>query len=166
MIAQCIPYSYVPGKNHGKAEGDGWQWDMRIDANGQEDVLDELQQRVWRYTQSRYDALLTEYDGVGSPAVYIVDRPDPPEEHAHFVFTDKRALSSVRLRSFVRDCRALQRPLGALEARVEPERSALASFIETQQAAIVRGRDPKIARIRKRRRVVVMNGAFDGLRIE
>lgn len=161
LLEQRIPHRFVPGKNHGKAEGDGWQWDMRIDANGQEGVLEELQRRVWTYGQTRYDALLTDYDLSNRSAVYIIDRSEPPEENMHFVFTDKAVLSSIRLRSFVRDCRVVERPPGELAARVEAERSLLASFLETQHAEAVREYDPKVSHLRKRRKVLVMNGALD-----
>ena len=62
LLARVIPHRYVPGKNHGKVEGGGSQWNMRGDANGQEGIFEELQRQIWRYEQERYDALLTGWD--------------------------------------------------------------------------------------------------------
>jgi hypothetical protein len=55
LLAKVIPHRYVPGKHHGKVEGGGWQWDLRVDANGQEGIFEELQLQIWRYEQERYD---------------------------------------------------------------------------------------------------------------
>jgi hypothetical protein len=62
FIETLIPHRYVPGKNHGKARGDIFQWDMGLSAAGQEGLLEELKHRVYEYTGARYEALLTEWD--------------------------------------------------------------------------------------------------------
>jgi hypothetical protein len=62
VIETRIPHRYAPGKNHGKAAGESFQWDMRLAADGQEGLLEELQHRVFEYTHARYDALLTDWD--------------------------------------------------------------------------------------------------------
>ena len=36
----------VPGRNHGKVQGESREYDMRIEANGEEGILEELQRRV------------------------------------------------------------------------------------------------------------------------
>lgn len=64
LLARIIPYEYVPGKHHGKAEGGGWRWDMRVDAKGQEGIFEELRQQIWAYEHERYDALLSSRTGV------------------------------------------------------------------------------------------------------
>jgi hypothetical protein len=160
VLEQRIPHSYVPGKNHRKTEGDCWQWDMRMEANGQEDLLEELESRVWRYTRERYEALLTEFDGAGEPGVFLLHQSEPPELNTHFVFLNAATLASIRLRTFVKDCRAMQRTVGELASRLETERAALASFIELEHAELARTIDPKVTRFRKRAKVLITNGAF------
>jgi hypothetical protein len=162
LIEQRIPHCYVPGKDHGKPERDGWRWDMRIDAHGQEDILDDLQLSVAAYTTKRHDALRTQFDAANACAVYTLSHPQPPEEHAHFLFTDKSALASIRLRSFVRDCRALERPLSDLIVVLESERAALSAFIDSEHVRLLRDYDPQVARPRERRKVIIMSGAFGG----
>ena len=161
LIEQRIPHRHVPGRNHGKTEGENWQWDMRVDANGQEGILDELQRRTWNYQYQRWESLLSAYDAEAACGVYLLDESELPEERLHVVFTDIGALSAVRFRSFIRDCRALKRTNDEIDTRLEVERSALERFIDEQLADIRRTYDPKVARFEKRRKVMVRKDAFE-----
>jgi len=160
LIEQRIPHRYVPGPNHGRVEGECWEWDMRLDADGQEGILKELERRVWRYERDRWDALLSDYDDSGVAGVYLLDESEDDEAGLHVVFTDKRALSAVRFRSFMRDCRAIERPASEIEGRLEPERAAIAAFIEEQYTEIRRTFDPKVTRLEKRNKIMVNKDAF------
>ena len=42
IIDELIPHRYVDGKNHGKRSGKGFEWNLRIDADGKEGLLDAL----------------------------------------------------------------------------------------------------------------------------
>ncbi|HYH44802.1 MAG TPA: hypothetical protein VEG34_03900 [Thermoanaerobaculia bacterium] len=163
LLEERIPHRYVPGRHHGKADGDNWQWDMRVDADGQEGVLEELQRRLWDYQRARHEALQTAWDDADRCGVYLVDESKPPESGLHVVFTDKTALSAVRFRSFLRDCRALERSVSELNQAVEEEQAALARFIEEQHADVLQSYDPKVRPLRKKRKVLVAKGAFSGL---
>lgn len=163
LIEQRIPHRYVPGRNHGKVEGDSWECDLRLEANGEEGVLEELRRRIWAYELDRWEALLTSYDDSPVPGSYLLDESDENETSVHFVFTDKRALSAVRFRSFLRDCRRIERPANEIEDALEQECSALATFVDEQLADVRRTYDPKIARLVRRRKVMVRKGAFDKL---
>jgi hypothetical protein len=156
LLAKHIPHHYVPGKHHGKAQGEHYQWDLRIDANGQECLFNELRQRIWHYEHERYDALRTSWDHVARVGVYLLDESDSSEVKWHVIFTDKQALDAVRFRSFLRDCRAIARPENELHREFEEEKAALARFIEEQHADIVKTYDPKVTKLRKRRKVMVM----------
>jgi len=163
LIEQHIPHRYVPGRNHGKVEGESREWDLRLEANGEEGILEELRRRVWGYELDRWEALLTSYDDSPVPGLYLMDESDESETRLHFVFTDKRALSAVRFRSFLRDCRRIERPANEIKDALEKECSALATFVDEQLADVRRTYDPKVARLVKRRKVMVMKGAFDEL---
>lgn len=163
LLQALIPHTYVPGRNHGKVEGQYTQWDVRLDANGQEAVLEELQARVVAYVKERFEALQDSWDAAGLAGVYFVDESEPPDSNLHVVFTDKETLSTVRFRSFVRDCRARLRPASELKHAVEGELAALTRFVEEQHAAVLRDHDPKIVQFNPRAKVMVMNGALDGL---
>jgi hypothetical protein len=48
-INEMIPHEYVDGKNHGKREGKGSIFDLRVDAGGLEAQMEELKDRYcWR----------------------------------------------------------------------------------------------------------------------
>lgn len=58
IVQARIPHRYVSGPNHGSVEGKMLQWDQRFDAGAQEGILEPLDDQVFNYEQSRYDALL------------------------------------------------------------------------------------------------------------
>jgi hypothetical protein len=163
-LAKLIPYQYVPGKHHGKREGHGWRWDMRVDAKGQEGIFEELRRQIWRYEQERYDVMLTSWGTANRGGVYLLDRSEPSETHWHFVFTDPASLSSVRFRSFMRDCRAMERSDEELVLEIDKEKAALEYYINEQHAHITRTYDPKVRKFHKRRKIVIAKGAFDALK--
>jgi hypothetical protein len=161
LIEARIPHRYVPGKNHGKAKGKSFQWDMRLVADGQENLLDELQQRVFAYTSARYDALLSDWDRKNRRGVYWVNTSEQQERNVHFIFTDKDALSAVRFRSFVRDCRSIERGADELNEAVGEEETKLKDFILQHHQDLVQNLDPKVKRLRHRRKIFVRKDAFD-----
>jgi hypothetical protein len=161
LIQQRIPHRLVPGKNHGKVDGGGWQWDLRVEAEGEEGVLDELKRRVWAYQSARWDELQTAYDASDVGGVYLLHESEPPETNLHVVITNRAALSAVRFRSFLRDCRAIERPSSELFQILEKERAALADFVEEQHADITRTYNPKVIRLVRRPKIRVMKGVFD-----
>lgn len=164
LLEERIPHQFVPGKNHGGMEGDHIRWDLRVDANGQEGILEELRQRIWGYEEMRWDALLSAWDESARSGVYLLHQSHSDEDNLHVVFTDKGSLAAVRFRSFVRDCRTMRRSSKELEGALDEERSALARFVEDQHADVMRTYDPKLSRLEKRRKVLVRKGAFDELK--
>lgn len=154
LLMALIPHRYVRGKNHGRIEGRYRRWDMRLDADGQNAVLEELRRRVWSYEKERLDALLTEWDAAHRLGVYFVDDPKPLEADLHIAFSDKEVLKSVRFRSFVRDCRSVERSSHELEEAVSAERCRLTHFILEQHADVLRNCDPKVIRFREKRRIL------------
>ena len=164
LIEACIPHRFVPGERHGKTEGKHWQWDMRVEAvNGQEALLEELQHRVFAYESARYDALRSAWDQAGKQGVYLLDTSDPPERNLHVVLTDKEALAVVRFRSFLRDCRSIQRSEAELHQAITEEEAKLGEFIHAQHEDLRHNFDPTVTRLRKRRRIMIHQDAFDDL---
>jgi hypothetical protein len=98
LIQELIPHRYVPGKSHGKVEGKCYRWDRRLDAGGQEALLDELQHRTWAQTHERFETLLTQWNRHGAGGVYLIDVSKRPEHNIHFVFQRTFDSAVVRLR--------------------------------------------------------------------
>jgi len=164
QIDGMIPHEYVEGKEHGKRHGGGWIYDQRIDAGGLEGQLEELKDRFHQYLSERYDALQNEFDRLAPRAVYMLDKSTEDEPHMDFVFTDKTALQAVRLRHFLNDCRALlssdPTPLGRT---VEREEQSIARFLSDNHQDILQNFDPGVVKFRKKRKIVIADGALDGL---
>ena len=163
IVQARIPHRYVSGPNDGRVEGKMWQWDQRLDAGGQEGILEALNEQVFHYEQSRHDTLLNAWAAQDRGGVYLLDTSEPNEKNVHFVFTDPRAIERIRFRSFLTDCRAIERPAAELQKALAEEHAALVRFIEAAHKELLRTFDPKVTRLRKRRRIMVHKHAFDDL---
>ena len=61
-LEKLIPHEFTHGKNHGKAEGPGYLFDLKIDAKGLESQLDELKHRFWKQISEVHERLMDEFD--------------------------------------------------------------------------------------------------------
>ena len=95
--------------------------------------------------------------------MYWLDTSEPQECNVHLIFTDKDALSAVGFRSFVRDCRAIERGADELNEAVREQETKLKSFILEQHQELLQTFDPKIKRLRRRRKIFIHKDAFDDL---
>ena len=159
-----LPHEYVPGPEHQKQDERGYlRWDMRIQADGKEGVIDELRHRLWTYESERLDALREEWDCKGFRGVYLQEASEHGEHNLHFVFTDKEILSDIRFHSFLRDCLAAKRDSGELQRAVEIECATAIRFIDEQCAEVLRTYDPKVTPLRRRKTVMMAPGVLDAL---
>lgn len=162
-IQELIPHTYVDGKDHGKREGQGIRYDKRVDAGGMEAQLEELQQRYWQYTFARHEALLRDFDAAAQKRVYFFDKSQQGDPQMDIVFTDKTALQTVRLRHFLLDCRSLAGDPQELEAWSEQERQAAHRYLEETYQDILHHFDPKVVRLRKKRKIILADRAVKDL---
>lgn len=164
IMKKLIPHTYVDGKDRGKREGKGIRWDKRIAAGGMEAQLEELRDRFWHYLSARYDVLLQEFDAAAAGQVYFRDESQPDDPQMHIIFSDQTALQAVRLRHFVRDCRAIMGDPQELEAWAERECLAVRRFLEQAYQDILQHFDPKVAKLRKKRKIILADRAVKDLR--
>jgi hypothetical protein len=155
VLKKRVPYRYVPGTHHGEVEGKYRRWDMRLDANGQDAIVEELERRIWAYEQERFDSLLTSWDTASRSCAYFVENPGTSDPRPYIVFSDKDALQRVRFRTFIQDCRSIEQPSCALEEAINEEKESLALFIATEHAEVIRTHDPKVVRLRERYRTAM-----------
>lgn len=141
LLHERIPYHYVRGKRHGELSGKHRLWDMRMVANGQERIVEELQRRIWSYQWKCFDMLLASWDAKRRSCVYLLRDDSPAGDELHIVFSDKDALEKVRFRSFVQDCRAIEADAGELSAIMRQEEAMLGQFIDEQHLAVLRMHD-------------------------
>ena len=164
VIDRLIPHRHVRGENDGKPEKGGFLMDFRIDADGKEGEFEELRDRFWAYQKERQEELCDIWDAQPAGRVWIIDCTKPDDPSATFVFSDKTALCNVRLRHFMADCRRIEGRAEKLEAACAEERARVAAFLEEQHADIEGNFDPKIRKLRKRKKVIMTKGALDDLR--
>lgn len=162
-ISELIPHEYVDGPNHGKREAGGFLYDKRIDAGGLEAQLEELQHRFHRYASERHQALADEFDRKGQRRVYLIDRSSACDPQMDFVFSDQTALQAVRFRHFMKDCRKIMGDAKELEILIEQERQAASDYLERMHQDILHNFDPRILKFRKKRKVILADGALKDL---
>ncbi len=156
-IQAFIPHEYADGADHGKRDGKGFVYDKRIDANGLEGQLEELQHRYFTYINERYESLLVLFDQTAKRCVYMYDRSREDDPHMVFVFSDKTAFDAVRFRHFMSDCRLIAGDNRELEARLDQERCAALDFVEQSYRDIVDHFDLRVVRLRRKRKIILVD---------
>ena len=167
-LQRRIPHQYVPGRHDGEVEGDMVRWDTRIEAGGQEALLEELQHRVTTYAIARWAELRAERAQRDLCATYMVQDPFPyelpDERHLAIIFSGTRALESVRFETFLADCKRIERGPAELDDAANAEIALVHQFIAEQHEELLRTFDPKVTKLRRRKRIMVHQQAFDALR--
>jgi hypothetical protein len=163
QINVLIPHEYVDGPQHGKREGKGTLFDKRVDAGGLEAQLDELNNRYYRYVSSRSEALLNDFDAKAPKRIYQIDTSQGGEPHRDFVFSDKTALQAVRFRNFMQDCQLIPGDSRELEILIEQERQAAFGFLNESHQDILKNFDPKVVKLRKKRKIILSDDAVKDL---
>ncbi len=162
MISQLIPHEYVDGKNHGKQEGDGFIWDMQIDAAGQEAQLDELKSRWYAYQQVRWTAL-SEITIALPPTVYSQDKDWDDDPHRCFLFANAATLKKIRWRHFLSDCEPLKAEFSEVEKMLSEELERTQAWLTASYQDINNNFDPTVVKLQKKRRVIMTAAALDDL---
>ena len=163
-IKELIPYEYVEGKDHGADhKGQGFIFDMHKEANGMEGQLDELQCRYWQYTSDRGRALGRVFDQKALGQVFIDETENEGDPQLDFVFSDTKGLALVHFKTFMRDCRAIEGNNEYVAALIEEEKERLIQFLEHNHRDVLETYDPKVVKLRKKRKVVMTDRAAEDI---
>ena len=158
-IQALVPHRHVRGPEEGKSEGGRGRWDQRVDAGGQEALLDELRHRAWAELDRRRRELGQMFLESRSGASFLDDKPwpevPPDEQNLLIVFTDPKSLEAVRFTSFMRDCRRIQQPLSELRALEAREAEDVRAFVRAQHEDLIRNFDPKVVPLRKKFKILM-----------
>lgn len=163
VIQSLIPHRYFEGKQHGKPEKSGFLWDVRINAAGLEKQLDELQHRWHQYLQQRWLELSRTFTQV-APAVVTEHIKKNGEQHRNFIFNNEAALKRIRWKHFLVDCRPMTVEFAEVTNMKQQELAKAESWLREAHADIMRNFDPKVVKLKRKRKVVIAPGAFDGLK--
>jgi len=154
-MEKLIPHKFTRGKNHGKAEGPGYLFDLKIDAKGQESQLDELKHRFWKHISEVYERLMDEFDKKSKQRVFILNQSQMGDPNHHFLFTDKEILNRIHFKTFMRCCRAAEQPdHSSLSRKLDEEKQLLTKYLDKQYRDIMENFDRKIVRFRKKYKVI------------
>ncbi len=163
QIEALIPHRYVEGKNHGKREQSGTVWDLRVDAGGMEPQLQELRHRYDEYLSARHERVLDQFDEEAMQQIYIQRETQGLEAHIRFIFSDKSALDAVRFRQFFSDYQRIAGDITELAVVIAQEKQAAVEFLQAQYRDIKKNFDPSVVPLRKKRKIVLADGALDDL---
>jgi hypothetical protein len=163
QIESLIPHRYVEGTNHGKREPGGTVWDFQVDAGGMEPQLEALRDRYYEYLRAAHERLLDQFDEQATQRIYIQRETQGLESHIRFIFSDKSALDAVRFRHFFSDCQRITGDITELAAVIEQEKQAAVEFLQAQYRDIQQNFDPTVVPLRKKRKIVLADGALDDL---
>jgi hypothetical protein len=162
IIRQHIPHEYIDGNNHGKREKNGFLWDEKIDAAGQEGQLDELRSRWNDYQRERWLAL-SESNVQRLPAVYVHDKDWDGDPHRFFVFANERTLKQIRWRRFLPDCKLLVADYAEVEKLLAEEIDRANAWLVDNHRDIQENFDPTVVKLRKKRKIIMTESALDDL---
>lgn len=159
-IEARLPHRHVRGPDDGKRDESGSiRWDVRVEASGQEALLEALQRRVWEEQFRRRSELGQLFCEQRQGLCFLDDQPweyqDPGERNLLVVFSDPDALAAVRFASFLRDCRYIERPLADLRTLEAREAQRMRDFVAAQHEDLVRNFDPKVVPLRKKLKVMI-----------
>ncbi len=154
-MEKLIPHKFTHGKNHGKAEGPGYLFDLKIDAKGLESQLDELKHRFFKHISEVHERLTDEFDKKPKRCVIILNRSQVGDPSHHFLFTDKEILKRIHLKNFMGCCRAAeQTDHSSLIRKLKEEKKLLTKYLDKQYNNIMENFDPKIVRFRKKHKMI------------
>jgi len=154
-MEKLIPHEFKHKKDHGKVDGPGYLFNIKIDAKGLEPQLDELKHRFWKHINEVHERLMDEFDKKSRQRVFILNQSKEGDPNHHFLFTDKEILKRIHFKTFMRGCRAAeQTDHSSLSRKLEEEKQLLTKYLDKQYKDIIENFDPKIVRFRKKHKVI------------
>jgi hypothetical protein len=161
-IDQLIPHNYVDGKNQGKPEKGGFLFDMKLDAEGLEAQLEELQSRWYIYQRERWYALSKTFSDL-PPAVFVFDQDWDDDPHRYFIFNNASTLKQIQWQHFLADCTPLMTDFSVMKEQFKKEIGDAKSWLTENHRDILKNFDPKIIKLRKKKKIILTSRTMDDL---
>lgn len=159
-----IPHDYVSGPNDGKETKGGTIWDMVLDANGQEGWYDHMSEFSRNWNRDKYDADILDDSKFGN-SVYIVDgkNDDPTDPALNYIFGSMEVLRDITYLNFVNDCeKAKGDPSELFDLKIT-RAAEFSTAMDKEFERIKQTMKPDEVMKKEKRKVVVADGAFDGI---
>lgn len=164
-ISELIPHEYVPGKDHGKKSKGGFSWNMEIDANGKEKFLEELRLRSYTYLKDIYKELQEKYELKKYNSTWIIKKEDDPiDPSMTIIFSDKNVIKNINFETFQKNVvDNMKQPFEIIENEIKEEVEKANNFIESQYKDIIENFDPKIVKLKKKRKIIISDEALNDI---
>ena len=162
LIANLIPHKYVPGAQDGKAVKGGVLWDSKLDANGLEGQLDELNTQWYCFQRQHWIDLSRTFRSL-PPTVYTIDLNWDDDPHKLFIFNNEEVLKQIRWRHFLSDSHPFFTEYSALNKILATETEHAKSWLIATHRDIMKNYDPAVIKLKKKRKLVLSHGALDDL---
>jgi hypothetical protein len=163
LVERLIPHRYVAGRDHGKKTKGGYLWDTKRDAKGLEGQLDELITRAWNIQNVLYLRALDDCHARGSGQVFRVVTSDGVDPMTSWVFDGLKAMQDVRLTHFLADIHAHRACRRTLSGLLRPYLEEAEGRLHHEYEDIMRNWDPRLATLKRRRKVVLSEHAASDL---
>ena len=118
---------------------------------------------VGLYQQERWLAL-SESNVQRPPAVYVHDKDWDDDPHQFFVFNNEGTLKQIRWRHFLSDCNSLMADYVEVEKLFVKEIGRANAWLVENHQDIQENFDPKVVKLRKKRKIILTESALDDLR--
>lgn len=134
-----------------------------LDETGSEQIEALIPQRYDEYLSARHERVLDQFDEEAMQQIYIQRETQGLEAHIRFIFSDKSALDAVRFRQFFSDYQRIAGDITELAVVIAQEKQAAVEFLQAQYRDIKKNFDPSVVPLRKKRKIVLADGALDDL---
>lgn len=155
-IDKLIPHEFVDGPNNGKKESGMTMWDMRTDANGLEDVLDDLNSANRKYIGDVYSRLKIYFNDNKKNTIWVSDETSEYDPSKFYIFSDQDVLKNVRFEHWQEDTdKFITEDLSFITDLVTEEEDLLLRHLDKEFKQLMDNFDPKIKRLKKRTKILM-----------
>lgn len=127
-----------------------------MQADGQEELLHQLKDSAAAYHEALQEEIEAQWRSRPGPGCYLVKDGECASQDAddlHFIFTGIDALDRVRFPSFVRDCRALERPASEYIEALAVASAQVADWVRAEHSRLRAQFDPHVVKLRPKHRL-------------
>jgi len=162
-IEQLIPTTMIDIDK--KNEGDFLAaLGLEQNANGLEEQLAELNERWFPYFLKLWlEISKTQSDLEPAVYEYKADCYFDNDPNRTFIFTNEKTLKKVRWKSFLSDCKPLIADYSIIEKQVDKMAKDVRVFLDKNYQDIMDNFDPKVVKLRKKRKIIMSANALDDI---
>ena len=161
---QLIPHDFVEGPNNDKEIKGGIIWDFKIDANGLETQLEELEDRYRKYlNQILHEMNKTLHEDSECAVYFEKNTIDDLEPRWDVIIKNALTAKNISFQSYLKDCEKYLKTNKELEELYQQELEKFNAFIDQNYHDVMENFDPKVKRFKRKMKVILAPEALEGL---